>query len=76
MHERIVCDLALSYLQACAGPCATAVTRHIDWPRPNEAPGATAGCTEPTAHFIVTGTDMNALSLLTRCVDLLAGLPI
>ena len=31
MHERIICDMALSYFQTLAGSCITAVVRDIDW---------------------------------------------
>ena len=65
MHERIVCDIILSYLQTLAGSCITAVLRDVDWSTADENHGqATSACTHVSTKFMVVSSRFNTLRLL------------
>ena len=75
MHERIICDMALSYLQTLAGNCITAVVRDIDWQNADKVQGkATPPCTQATTQFMVVTTRVNLLRVLRNMMDQAGGL--
>ena len=75
MHERIICDMVLSYFQTLAGSCITAVLRHIDWEKADQVHGKTTPpCSQPTTKFMVVSTEYHLLRILRNVVDQAGGL--
>ena len=75
MHERIICDMAPSYLQILGGSCITAVVRDIDWQNADQLQGkSTPPCTSATTQFMVVTTRVNLLRVLRNMIDQTGGL--
>jgi hypothetical protein len=76
MHERIVCDMILSYFQTLAGSCITAVVRDVDWDSAEANHGqATSACTHASTKFMVVSTRFTTLRLLRTAVEQAGGMP-